>query len=147
MIQNKLLYTVDAKLFPKVLRRLDDHKNTCIFAIPDDKVYELTREELKMVPLVDDLKGKELMRNRYTKHILVYHHPYYLIIPIFEHFAFKNGNVNQYVNSLEISMDKKKRQDERQAPYFNVSFITSRSRIQTFNVVVIKLKTNNNADN
>lgn len=147
MIQNKLLYTVDAKLFPKVLRRLDDHKNTCIFAIPDDKIYELTREELKMVPLVDNLEGKELIRNKYTKHILVYHHPYYLIIPIFEYFAFKNGNINQYLNSLEITMDKKKGYTKNSAPYFNISFITNRSKIQTFNVIVIKLKTLNNANN
>jgi hypothetical protein len=108
MIQNKLLFTVSNKLFPKVLRRLDDHKNTCIFAIPDDYVKEFTREELKMEALVDDLEGKELLINRYNKNILVYHHPYYLIIPIFEYFVFKTGKVNQYLNSLEIKMDKAK---------------------------------------
>lgn len=146
MIQNKLLYTVDNKLFPKVLRRLDDHKNTCIFAIPDDYVMEFTREELKMEALVDDLQGKDILVNRYNKHILVYHHPYYLIIPIFEHFVFKNGKVNQYLNSLEIKMDKTKVGGGNKTPYFNVTFITNRSQIQTYNVIVIKLKTNENSN-
>lgn len=146
MIQNKLLFTVNNKLFPKVLRRLDDHKNTCIFAIPDDYIKEFTREELKMEALVDDLQGKELLVNRYNKHILVYHHPYYLIIPIFEYFVFKTGKVNQYLNSLEIKMDKTKGKTGS-APFFNVTFITNRSQIQTYNVIVIKLKTNENNTN
>jgi len=141
MIQNKLLYTVDSKLFPKVLRRLNDTKNTCIFGIPDDFVYEMTREELNMVPLVNDLKGKELVKAKYTKHILVLHHPYYLIIPIFEFFVFKTGNVYQHLNTLEIKMDIKKH-IRGKAPFFNVTFITSRSTIQTFNVIAIKLKSN-----
>lgn len=139
MIQNNLLYTVDAKLFPKVLRRLDDSKNTCIFAIPDDNVRIMGREHLMMEPLVDDLEGKELMKFRHTKHILVNHHPYFLIIPIFEYFVFKTGKVNQYLNSLKISMDKTKKLEDGNAPYFNISFITSRSSIQTFNAVVIRL--------
>lgn len=142
MIKNNLLYTVESKLFPKVLRRLDDSKNTCIFAIPDEDVYEKTREELKMVPLVDNIHGKELTKYKYTKHILVYHHPYYLIIPIFEFFVFKNGNVNEYLNTLEIKIDQKK-SVRHKAPYFNVSFRTNRSTIQTYNVVAIKLKNNN----
>jgi hypothetical protein len=142
MIQNKLLYTVDSSLFPKVLKRLNDVKNTCVFGINDEDVYHLTREDLKMVPLVDDLERKELVKNRYTKHIIVYHHPYYLIIPIFEHFVFKNGKVNQYLNSLEIKIDKNKKHRVGNAPFFNVNFVTNRSVIQTFNVVVIKLKTN-----
>lgn len=146
MIQNKLLYTVDNKLFPKVLRRLNDSKNTCIFAIPDEVVHDKTREELKMEPLVDDLDGKELVRMRYTRHILVYHHPYYLIIPIFEHFAFKKGKVNQYLNTLEITMDKVKSK-RHEAPYFNVKFKTSKAMIQTFNVVVVKLKTKEHGTN
>ncbi len=146
MIQNKLLFTVSNKLFPKVLRRLDDHKNTCVFAIPDDYIKEFTREELKMEALVDDLEGKELLINRYNKHILVYHHPYYLIIPIFEYFVFKTGKVNQYLNSLDIKMDKTKSRTGF-APFFNVTFITNRSQIQTYNVVVIKLKTNENNKN
>jgi len=146
MIQNKLLFTVSNKLFPKVLRRLDDHKNTCIFAIPDDYVKEFTREELKMEALVDDLEGKELLINRYNKNILVYHHPYYLIIPIFEYFVFKTGKVNQYLNSLEIKMDKAKSKTGF-APFFNVTFITNRSQIQTYNVVVIKLNTNESNNN
>lgn len=139
MIQNKLLYTVEAKLFPKVLRRLDDTKNTCIFAIPDDTVYRMTKEQLKMVPLVDNIHGKELTKFRHTKHILIYHHPYYLIIPIFEFFVFKSGNVYQYLNTLEIKIDQKK-YVRGNAPFFNVSFVTNRSTIQTFNVVAIKLK-------
>jgi len=141
MIQNKLLYTVNAALFPKVLRRLNDIKNTCIFGIPDDVVYEMTREQLKMVPLVDNLQGKELIKFRHTKHILVYHHPYYLIIPIFEFFVFKSGNVHQYLNTLEIKMDIKKH-IRGKAPFFNVTFITNRSTIQTYNVIAIKLKNN-----
>lgn len=145
MIQNKLLYTVEAKLFPKVLRRLDDNKNTCIFGIPDANIYEMTREDLKMVPLVDNLESKDLINKRYTKHILVYHHPYYLIIPIFEYFCFKNGNVNQYLNSLEINMDRNRKPKVGDAPMFNITFITSRSTIQTFNAVVVKLKTNTDA--
>lgn len=140
MIQNKLLYTINNKLFPKVLRRLDDSKNTCIFAIPDDKLYRMTREELKMEPLVDNLQGKDLIKTRHTKHILVYHHPYYLIIPIFEFFVFKSGNIYQYLNTLDIKIDQKK-SIRGDAPFFNVSFITNRSTIQTFNVVAIKLKT------
>lgn len=141
MIQNKLLYTVNSDLFPKVLKRLNDTKNTCIFGIADEDVYHLTREQLKMVPLVDDLDRKELTKTRYTKHILVYHHPYYLIIPIFEHFVFKNGKVNQFLNSLEIKLDKTKKHRKGEAPFFNVSFKTNRSTIQTFNTVSIKLKT------
>ena len=58
MLQTKLLYLVDKSLFPQVLRRLNDTKNTCIFAIPDENIYHKTREELKMVPLVDDLEKK-----------------------------------------------------------------------------------------
>lgn len=138
MIQNNLLYTVESKLFPKVLRRLDDSKHTCIFAIPDEFVYEKTREELKMVPLVGNIPGKELTKYKYTKHILVYHHPYYLIIPIFEFFVFKNGNVNEYLNTLEIKIDPKK-SVRHKAPYFHVSFRTNRSTVQTYNVVAIKL--------
>lgn len=145
MIQNKLLYLVDKKLFPKVLRRLNDKRNTCIFAIPDDSIYEFTREDLKMVPLVDDLEGQELMKTKYTKHILVYHHPYYLIIPIFEHFVFKNGKVNQYLNSLEIKLDPIKRVAKGETPFFNITLITSRSKTQTFNCVAVKLKTISNA--
>lgn len=141
MIQNKLLYTVNASLFPKVLKRLNDSKNTCMFGIPDENVYYLTREQLKMEALVDDLDKKELTKARYTKHILVYHHPYYLIIPIFEHFVFKNGKVNQHLNSLEIKLDKTKKHRKGEAPFFNVSFITNRSNIQTFDTVSIKLKT------
>jgi hypothetical protein len=141
MIQNKLLYTVNSSLFPKVLKRLNDTKNTCIFSIADEEVYHLTREELKMEALVDDLDKKELTKLRYTKHILVYHHPYYLIIPIFEHFVFKNGKVNQHLNSLEIKLDRTKKNRKGEAPFFNVSFTTNRSTIQTFNTVVIKLKT------
>ncbi len=141
MIQNKLLYTVNNTLFPKVLRRLNDTKNTCIFGIPDDFVYEKTKEELKMVPLLDDLHGKILTVHRYTKHILVYHHPYYLIIPIFEHFVFKTGKVNQYLNTLEIKMDVKK-SIRGKAPFFNVSFKTNKGTIQTFNVIAIKLRNN-----
>ena len=144
MIQNKLLYTVNSNLFPKVLKRLNDLKNTCIFGIADENIYHLTREDLKMVPLVDDLEKKDLIKCRYTKHIIVYHHPYYLIIPIFEHFVFKNGKVNQYLNSLEIKMDKTKQHRKGDAPFFNVSFITNRSVIQTFNTIVIKLKTKSN---
>ena len=49
MIQNKLLYTVNSNLFPKVLKRLNDLKNTCIFGIADENIYHLTRENLKMV--------------------------------------------------------------------------------------------------
>lgn len=141
MIQNKLLYTVNSSLFPKVLKRLNDTKNTCIFGIPDEEVYYLTREELKMEALVDDLDKRELTKARYTKHILVYHHPYYLIIPIFEHFVFKNGKVNQHLNSLEIKLDRTKKHRKGEAPFFNVSFTTNRSNIQTFNTVSIKLKT------
>jgi len=140
MIQNKLLYTVDSKLFPKVLRRLDDSKNTCIFAIPNEEVHEYTRENLKMEALVDNISKKDLVRIRQTKHILIYHHPYYLIVPIFEHFVFKNGNVNQYLNTLDIKMDTRK-SVRHKASFFNVSFVTNRSTIQTFDVVVIKLKT------
>jgi len=141
MIQNKLLYTVNSNLFPKVLKRLDDNKNTCIFGIADEDIYHLTREQLKMEPLVDDLSKKDLTKARYTKHILVYHHPYYLIIPIFEHFVFKNGKVNQHLNSLEIKIDKKKKHRKGDAPFFNVSFKTNRSNIQTFDTVTVKLKT------
>ena len=139
MIQNKLLYTVSSKLFPKVLRRLNDTRKTCIFTIPDDFVYEKTREELKMEPLVDNLEGKDLIKTRHTRHILVYHQPYYLIIPIFEHFVFKTGKVQQYLNTLEIKRDPKK-QVRGEAPFFNVTFITNKSTIQTFNTITIKLK-------
>lgn len=142
MIQNKLLYTVDSKIFPKVLRRLDDSKNTCLFAIPDDKLYNLTREELKMIPLVDDLHGKELTTKKYTKNILIYHHPYYLIVPIFEFFVFKNGKVNQYLNSLTITKNVKRKNPIKDLPLFNISFKTNNGLIQTSNAVVIKLKTN-----
>lgn len=144
MIQNKLLFTVSNKLFPKVLRRLNDNKNTNIFAIPDEYIREFTREELKMEALVDDLQGKDITSTRYNKHILVYHHPYYLIIPIFEYFVFKNGKVNQYLNSLEIKIDKTKKVTKGHTPFFNVTFITNRSQVQTFNVIAIKLKTNEN---
>lgn len=141
MIQNKLLYTVDINVFPKVLKRLDDLKNTCMIGIADENIYHLTREQLKMVPLVDDLEKKELTKTKYTKHILVYHHPYYLIIPIFEYFVYKNGKVNEHLNSLEIRLDPKKKNRKGDAPFFNVRFKTNRSSIQTFNTVVIKLKT------
>lgn len=149
MIQNKLLYTVDINIFPKVLKRLDDLKNTCMIGIADENIYHLTREQLKMVPLVDDLEKKELIKTKYTKHILVYHHPYYLIIPIFEYFVYKNGKVNEHLNSLEIRLDPKKKNRKGDAPFFNVRFKTNRSNIQTFNTVVIKLKTitNNETNN
>ena len=109
MIKNKLLYVIDSNIFTKVLRRLNDDKNTNIFAIPDDRIYKMSRERLKMGALVDDLEGKKLIKYRHSKHILVYHHPYYLIIPIFEYFVFKNGKVNQYLNSLEVKLDKTKK--------------------------------------
>lgn len=141
MIQNKLLYTVDINIFPKVLKRLDDLKNTCMIGIADENIYHLTREQLKMEPLVDDLEKKELVKTKYTRHILVYHHPYYLIIPIFEYFVYKNGKVNEHLNSLEITLDPRKKNRKGDAPFFNVRFKTNRSNIQTFNTVVIKLKT------
>ena len=58
--------------------------------------------------------------------------------------AFKNGKVNQHLNSLEIKIDKTKQHRKGDAPFFNVSFVTNRSVIQTFNTIVIKLKTNSN---
>lgn len=147
MLQTKLLYLVDKSLFPQVLRRLNDTKNTCIFAIPDEDIYYKTREELKMVPLVDDLEKKELIAARYKKHILIYHHPYYLIVPIFEHFAFKTGKVNQLLHHLEINMHRHRIPKTGDAPFFNVKFKISKGVVQTFNAIVVKLKTNNGNTN
>lgn len=142
MLQTKLLYLVDKSLFPQVLRRLNDTKNTCIFAIPDENIYHKTREELKMVPLVDDLEKKELVNARYKKHILIYHHPYYLIVPIFEYFALKSGKINQMLHNLEINMHRHKITKTGDAPFFNVTFKINKGIVQTFNTIVIKLKTN-----
>ena len=134
---------VDKSLFTPVLRRLNDSRNTCIFAIPDENIYYKTREELKMVPLVDDLDKKDTTLARYKKHILIYHHPYYLLVPIFEHFVFKNGKVNQLLHTLEVNMHRHKLPKTGDAPIFNVKFKSSRSVIQTFNAIVVKLKTDN----
>jgi hypothetical protein len=142
MLQTKLLYLVDNSLFPKVHRRLNDTKNTNIFGIPDENIYHMTREELKMVPLVDDLDKKQAIYAKYKKHILIYHHPYYLIVPIFEAFVYKTGKVNQYLHSLTINMHRHRIPKTGDAPFFNVQFKSSKSKIQTFNAVVIKLKTN-----
>lgn len=147
MLRTKLLYLVDKSLFPQVLRRLNDTKNTCIFAIPDENIHYKTREELKMVPLVDDLNKKELIHARYKKHILVQHQHYYLIIPIFEYFAFKTGKVNRLLHTLEINMHRHRFPKTGDAPFFNVQFKTGKSEIQTFNTIVVKLKTNNGNEN